>query len=134
LETYIKNPFDLSARGDFLDEIALTCIDKKKTTKPTLPYALALQHLTMNVGQLTNENGWMIDVRHYNGYLTIPGSVYHLSSKWMKGNLHDCFGKTFELDLINFIMRLGYTTQKCLSVRIHEAYINYIKATAQKPP
>ncbi len=39
-----NNPFNLSTRKEFLSTISLSCIDKKKDTKMTPPYALALEN------------------------------------------------------------------------------------------
>jgi hypothetical protein len=76
-----NNSFNLSTRKEFLSTISLSCIDKKKDTKMTPPYALALENMTMDVGLISSHGQRKIDARHYNGFLLTPRIVYHLTSK-----------------------------------------------------
>ncbi len=57
-------------------------IDKKKDTKMTPPYALALENVTTDVGPISSERQRKIDLRHYNGFLLTPGIVYLMTSKF----------------------------------------------------
>jgi hypothetical protein len=66
-----------------------------------------------------------IDVRHVNGCLSIPGIVYLLSTKLQKVALNDRLGEEQEVDLINFVTRLGYATHRGPHVTLHGAYSRY---------
>ncbi len=50
----------------------------------------------------------LIDVRHMNAFLIVPGIVCNLSMKLQKGELHDHLGQKQEMNLINFITRFEY--------------------------
>jgi hypothetical protein len=102
-DAYTKNPFDFTTRKDFLNTISLTCIDKTKDTKMTPPYALTFNSLTTDVGSVTTVKGRKIDARHCNGYLIIPGIVYHMASKITNSLVTDRYGNQFEVGIINFI-------------------------------
>ncbi len=52
-DAYVNNPFDVSTRKEFLRIISLSCINEKKETKMTPPYALALENVTTDVGLIT---------------------------------------------------------------------------------
>jgi hypothetical protein len=105
--TYTNNPYDLSTRKVFLNTISLNCIDKKKDTKMTPPYALALENVTMNMGLISSHGQRKIDARHYNGFLLTPGIVYHMTSKIQNSLLNDCCGNLFKVGIINFITQFG---------------------------
>ncbi len=47
-----------------------------------------------------------------NAFLIGPVIVYNLSTKLQKGVLHDHLGQKQEMNLINFITRFGYATQR----------------------
>jgi hypothetical protein len=102
-DAYINNPFDLITRKEFLSTISLSCIDEKKETKMTPPYALALENVTTDVGPLSTHGQRKIDARHYNGFLLTPGIVYHIASKMLNSLLNDHYGNPFEVGIINFI-------------------------------
>jgi hypothetical protein len=129
-DAYINNPFDLSTRKEFLSTISLSCIDKKKETKMTPPYALALENVTTDVGPISTHRRRKIYARHYNGFLLTPGIVYHIASKMQNSLLNDRYGNLFEVGIINFITRFGNYIQKCLHLKIHGAYSKYINMTA----
>jgi hypothetical protein len=86
-----------------LSTISLSCIDKKKDTKMTTPYALALENVTTDVGPISSHGKRKIDARHYNGFLPTPGIVYHMTSKIQNSLLNDRYGNPFEMGIINFI-------------------------------
>jgi hypothetical protein len=67
----------------------------------------------------------VIDVRHANGYLIIPGMAYLLSTKLQKKVLNDQLGADPELNLIHYITRFGYGMQRGPPVTIHGAYSGY---------
>ena len=71
-----------------------------------------------------------IDARHYNGYLIIPGIVYHLTSKSRNSLLIGRFGKPLEVGMINFIARYGNCMQRLLYLKIHGAYCKYVDILA----
>jgi hypothetical protein len=129
-DVYINNPFDLSTRKEFLSTISLSCIDKKKETKMTPPYALALENVTTDVGPISTHGQRKIDARHYNGFLLTPGIVYHIASKMQDSLLNDRYGNLSEVGIINFITQFGNYMQKCLHLKIHGAYSKYINMTA----
>ena len=95
----------------------------------TPPYAITFANLTTDVGHVTIHEGRKIDARHYNGYLIIPGIVYHIASKMQNSLLSNRYGNPFEVDIINFITRLGNYMQKCPHLKIHGAYSKYINMT-----
>ncbi len=94
-DAYANNPFNLSTRKEFLSTISLSCIDKKKDTKMMLPYALALENVTTDVGPISNHGQRKIDARHYNGFLLTPGIVYHMTSKIQNSLLNDHYRNPF---------------------------------------
>jgi hypothetical protein len=63
-DVYAVNPYDLSTRKEFLNTISLNCIDKKKDTKMTPPYALALENVTTDMGLISSHGQKEIDARH----------------------------------------------------------------------
>ncbi len=102
-DAYTKNPFDFTTRKDFLSTISLTCIDETKDTRMTPPYALTFESLTTDVGLVTTYRGRKIDARHYNGYLIIPGIVYHMASKITNSLVTNLYGNLFKVGIVNFI-------------------------------
>ncbi len=130
-DAYTKNPFDFTARKDFLSTISLTCIDKTKDTKMTPPYALTFESLTTDVGLVTTYGGRKIDARHYNGYLIIPRIVYHMASKITNSLVTDHYGNLFKVGIINFIAQFGNYMCKIPYLKIHGAYSKYVDMTAQ---
>jgi hypothetical protein len=130
-DAYTKNPFDLLTRKDFLNTISLSCLDKMKETKMTPPYAITFANLTTDVGHVTIHEGRKIDARHYNGYLIIPGIVYHMASKVTNSLVTDRYGNPFEVGIINFIARFGNYMRKAPYLKIHGAYSKYVELTAQ---
>jgi hypothetical protein len=80
--------------------------------------------LTSDVGPVEKRRR-LIDVRRVNGYLIIPGIVFLLSTKLQKFVLNDRLGENQEMNLINFITRFGYGTQRGPHVTIHGAYSHY---------
>jgi hypothetical protein len=71
------------------------------------PYGILWMSLTSNVGPIEKKRR-LINVRHMNAFLIVPGIVYNLSTKLQKGVLHDHLGQNQEKNLINFITRFGY--------------------------
>jgi hypothetical protein len=64
-----------------------------------------------------------------NGYLLIPGILYHLSSKTKSIRVNELFESAFEMIVINFVARYGNYTRKSPYVRIHGAFSKYIEMT-----
>ncbi len=102
-DAYINNRFESSTRKEFMSKISLSCIDEKKGTKLTPPYALSLENVTTDVGPISTHGQRKIDARHYNGILLTPGIVYHIASKMQNSLLSDRYGNPFEVRIINFI-------------------------------
>jgi hypothetical protein len=94
-------------------------IRKKKQLTP--PNGILWMSLTSDVGPVKNKRR-LIDVRHMNAFLIVPGIVYNLSTKLQKGELHDHLGHNQEMNLINFITRFGYAMQRGPYLTIHGAY------------
>ncbi len=88
---------------EFLNTIFLNCIDEKKDTKMTPPYALALENVTMDVGTISSHRQRKIDARHNNGFLLTPGIVYHMTSKIQNSLLNDRHRNPFKVGIITFI-------------------------------
>jgi hypothetical protein len=80
-DAYANNPYDISTRKEFLNTISLNCIDEKKDTKMTPPYALASENVTTDVGPISSHRQRKIVARHYNRFLLTPRIVYHMTSK-----------------------------------------------------
>ena len=64
-----------------------------------------------------------------NGYLLIPGIVYHLSLKTKSIHVNELFESAFEVNVINFVARYGNYMRKSPYVRIHGAFSKYIEMT-----
>jgi hypothetical protein len=129
-DVYTNNPFNLSTRKEFLSTISLSCIDKKKDTKMTPPYALALENVTMDLGPISSHGHRKIDVRHYNGFLLTPGIVYYMTSKMQNSLINDRYRNLLEVGIINFITQFGNYMQKTPYLKIHGAYSKYVDMTA----
>ncbi len=84
---------------------------KKRTTKPSPKKHIAGKDAAAE--------------RHMNAFLIVPEIVYNLSTKLQKGVLHDHLGQKQEINLINFITRFGYATQRGPYLNIHGAYTQY---------
>jgi hypothetical protein len=80
--------------------------------------------LTSDVG-LVEKKKRLIDARHMNALLIVPGIVYNLSMKLQKGVLHDHLRQKQEMNLIDFTTRFGYATQRGPYLTIHGAYTQY---------
>ncbi len=86
----------------------------------TPPYGITYDSVTKDLGNLATKNSpRKVDVRLYNGYLLIPGIVYHLSSKTKSIRVSELFGSAFEVDVINFIARYGNYTRKAPYLKLH---------------
>ncbi len=88
---YVKNPFNWFTRQKYLDCISpSTPTIRHPTRKFTPPYRLTFASFTDNVGVVDKKTKTgTINTGHMNGYLVIPGIVYHLSTKLQKGVTHD---------------------------------------------
>jgi hypothetical protein len=92
------------------------------------PYGITYESVTTDLGNLATKHGpRKVDVQLYNGYLLIPGIVYHLSSKTKRIRVNELFGSAFEVNVINFIARYGNYTRKAPYVKIHGTYSKYIE-------
>jgi hypothetical protein len=117
---YINAPFDQIARKAWVKTITFPCIEKTKTLDMTPPYGITYDSVTKDLGNLATKNSpRKVDVRLYNGYLLIPGIVYHLSSKTKSIRVSELFGSAFEVDVINFIARYGNYTRKAPYLKLH---------------
>ena len=129
-DAYIKNPFDPVARKAWVKSISLPCTDEKKNTEMTPPYGITYESVTTDIGTFGNRNGpRKVDARMYNGYLIIPGIVYHLLSKIKTKSIETLLGNDYEVKVINFIARYGNYTRKTPHVTIHGAYSRYVEMT-----
>ncbi len=101
--TYATDPFNISNRESFIEFISPERT-KGRTKKIKPPYSIFWESLTTDVGPVEHKSR-LIDVRHVNGYLIIPGIVYLLSTKLQKAVLNDRLGEEIEMNLINYITR-----------------------------
>jgi hypothetical protein len=95
------------------------------------PYEIWWPSLTTDVGPIETRS-MCIDVRHANGYLIITGIVYLFNTKLQKYVLNDRLGENQEMNLINFITRFGYATQRGPHVTLHGAYSRYTSLNETK--
>ncbi len=104
-DEYIKNPFDTTARENYLHHVSVVRDPKKSRNKKLYPpYGLTIASFTTNVGVVeVKEKQRKIDAGHVNAYLIMPGIVYHLSATLKKGNIHEYVGKNKEMQLIQFL-------------------------------
>ncbi len=88
---YIKNPFNVGARAQYLQYMSGSCNSRGGTSKQTLPpYGLTFASFTTDVDVVDiKAKQCKIDASHANAYLIIPGIVYHLSATLDKGNTQD---------------------------------------------
>jgi hypothetical protein len=121
---YIMDPFDKSNRKDFIEYISEDERTKDQGEKIKPPYSICWPSLTTDVGTVEQKSR-VIDVRHANGYLIIPGMVYLLSTKLQKKVLNDQLGADLELNLIHYITRFGYGMRRGPHVTIHGACSRY---------
>jgi hypothetical protein len=123
-DNYIKNPFNTTARENYLQHVSvLRDLKKGKAKKLYPPYGLTFASFTTDVGVVdVKEKRRKIDAGHVNGYLIMPGIVHHLSASLEKGNIHEYIGKSKEMKLIQFLCRYGYATRKALTLMLHVAY------------
>jgi hypothetical protein len=92
---YVKNPFNWFPRQKYYDRISpSTPSSRHPTRKFTSLYGLTFASSTDDVGVVDKKTKThAIDTGHMNGYLIIPGIVYHLSTKLQKGVTHDRLGQ-----------------------------------------
>jgi len=126
---YVGNPFDITARKDFVVTISFPCMDPTKKTTMTPPYGISLQSVTTDVGTFDTGGVRKVDARHYNGYLLIPWRVYRTSSKIMNIRSNELYGNDFEVGIINYIARYGPYTRLKPFVKLHGAFSNYVEMT-----
>jgi hypothetical protein len=81
------------------------------------------------VGKIDTGGMRKVDARHYNGYLLIPGLVYHMSSKIKNIRINELYGNEFEVGLINYLARYGPYTRLKPFVKLHGAFSNYVEMT-----
>jgi hypothetical protein len=129
-DAYINNPFDTIARKAWVKTITFGCIDEKKKSDMAPPFGITYESVTKDLGKVVTKHGpRKVDVRLYNGYLLIPGIVYHLSAKTKSVRVNELFGNKFEVNVINFVARYGIYTRKSPFLKIHGAYSKYIEMT-----
>jgi hypothetical protein len=88
--------------------ITFPCIEETKKLDMTPPYGITYESVTMDLGEVVTKNGARkFDAQLYNGYLLIPGILYHLSSKTKSIRVNKLFGSAFEVNVINFVARYG---------------------------
>jgi hypothetical protein len=97
----------------------------------TPPYVLIFDILTTDVGPVKTVRGRKIDAKQYNGYLIIPGIVYHMTSRIINSLVTDHYRNQFEVGIINFIARFGNYMRKAPYLKIHGAYSKYVEMTVQ---
>ncbi len=126
---YIRNPFDLTARKDFIKTISFPCMDSTKETIMTPPYGITFDSVTTELGPIETEGMRKVDARHYNGYLLVPGLVYQMSLKIKNIRINELYGNPPEVGIINYIARYGPYTRLKPFVKLHGAFSNYVEMT-----
>ena len=126
---YVGNPFDSTARKDFIKTITYSCIDSTKETIMMPPYGITYDSVTTDVGPIETAGMRKFDARHYNGYLLITGLIYHMSLKIKNIRINKLYGNAPEVGMINFIARYGPNTLLKPYVKIHGAFSNYVEMT-----
>jgi hypothetical protein len=102
-DDYVGNPFGSTARKDFIKTITYSCIDSTKETIMTPPYGITYDSVTTDVGPIETAGMRKVDARHCNGYLLIPGLIYHMSLKIKNIRINELYGNVPEVGMINFI-------------------------------
>jgi hypothetical protein len=122
---YVKKPFNWFTI--YLNHTSpSTPCSRHPTIKFTPPYGLTFASFTDDVGVVDKKTKTRAIVAgHMNGYLIIPGIVYHLSTKLQKGVTHDRLGQDTEVKLIEFLTQFGYATRKSPTVQLHAAHMHY---------
>ena len=92
---YVKNFFNWFTRQIHLNHTSPSTLSSRHQTKKfTPPYGLTFTSFTDDVGVVDKKTRTRkINAGHMNGYLIIPGIVYHLSTKLQKGVTHDHLGQ-----------------------------------------
>ena len=126
---YIGNPFDSTVRKDFIKTIRFPCMDSTKETIMTPPYGITFDSVTTDVGTIDTGGKRKVDARNYNGYLLIPGLVYHMLSKMKNIRINKLYGNPFEVGMINYISCYGPYTRLKPFVKLHGAFSNYFEMT-----
>jgi hypothetical protein len=92
---YVKNPFNHVARQIYLNHVSPSTPSSRHPTKTfTPPYGLTFASFTDDVGVVDKKTRThTINAGQMNAYLTIPGIVYHLSTKLHKGIMYDHLGQ-----------------------------------------
>jgi hypothetical protein len=90
-------------------------------------YGITLDSVTTDVGLIDTGGIRKVDTRHYNGYLLVPGLVYHMSSKIKKIRINELYGNPIEVGIINYITRYGPNTRLKPFVKLHGAFSNYVE-------
>ncbi len=122
-----KKPFDWLTRQKYLNRTSPSTPSSRHLTRKFTPlYGLTFASFTDDVGVVDKKTKTCtIDAGHMNGYLIIPGIVYHLSTKLQKGVTHDRLGQDTEVELIEFLTQFGYATRKSPTVQLHAAHTHY---------
>jgi hypothetical protein len=102
---YVKNPFNWFTRQIYLDCTSPSTPSSRYPTKKFTPqYGLTFASFADYVGIVDKKTKTRtINAGHMNGYLIIPGIVYHLSTKLQKGVMNDHLGQDTEGKLIEFL-------------------------------
>ena len=100
-------------------------MDSAKENTMTPPYGI----VTMDVGPIDTGGMRKVDTRHYNGYLLVPGLVYHMSSKIKNIQINKLYGNPIEVGIINYIVRYRLYTRLKPFVKLHGAFSNYVEMT-----
>jgi hypothetical protein len=104
-------------------------MDSTKETIMTPPYGITFDSVTADIGTIETGGKRKVDARHYNGYLLIPGLVYHMPSKIKNVRINKLYGNPFEVGMINYIARYGPYTQLKPFLKLHGAISNYVELT-----
>jgi hypothetical protein len=118
---YIKDPFNKDTTSNYLTNTSphqKVSGNKGECSFP--PYKITYDSLTYDVGRVDRQER-KIDVCHYNAYLLVQRSVYHLSTKLKNNAIHNCIGQPEEVKLIRFLTRYVYATRAAPFCKLHGA-------------
>ncbi len=103
-----------SPRQKYLNQISPSSPSSRHPTRKFIPpYGLTFASFTDDVGVVdTKTKTSTIKAGHMNGYLIIPGTVYHLSTKLQKGVTHNRLRQDIEVKLIEFMTQFWVCNKK----------------------
>ena len=126
-DDYVRAPFNLTAKKDFIKTISFPCMDSSKETTMMPPYGITFDSVTTDVGPIETGGIRKVDARHYSAYLLIPVLVYRMSAKIKNIRMNKLYRNGPEVGMINYIARYGPYTRLKPFVKLHGAFSKYVE-------